>query len=74
MNIQTKGDADFFIFIELDLRTMSPTFYLLSNAQARATFRDYMGGGNCYPPDVRRLICANDFSALAPQEYLNKED
>lgn len=64
VDMQTKGDADFFIFIELDLRTMAPTFYLLTNAQARATFRDYIGGGNCYPPEVRRLIRPNDFSAL----------
>lgn len=59
-----KGDADFFVFIELDLRTIAPTFYLLTNEQARATFRDYTGGGNCYPPEVRRLIKPNDFSAL----------
>ncbi len=64
MNLETKGDADFFIFIELDLKTMSPTFYLLTNIQVRETFRNYMGGGNCYPADVRKLIRANDFSAL----------
>ncbi|MBD9496680.1 hypothetical protein [Ensifer sp. ENS01] len=64
VNMVTKGGADFFIFIELDLRTLTPTFYVLTNAQARATFRDYTGGGNCYPPDVRRLITPNDFSAL----------
>lgn len=68
MDMQTKGDADFFIFIELDLKTVSPTFYLLTNAQARETYRNYKGGGNCYPADVRRLVCANDFSALQPQE------
>ncbi|TBA18774.1 hypothetical protein [Rhizobium ruizarguesonis] len=64
MNMTTKGDADFFIFSELDLRTLRPTFYVLTNAQARATFRDYIGGGNCYPPEVRLLITPNDFSAL----------
>jgi hypothetical protein len=64
MNIESKGGADFFIFIELDLRTLSPTFYLLTNQQARETFKDYLGGGNCPPPHVRRLITANDFSAL----------
>ena len=48
MNLETKGDADFFVFIELDLRTMAPTFYVLTNAQARSTFRDYIGGGNYY--------------------------
>jgi len=66
MNLDTKGDADFFIFIELDLRTMAPTFYVLTNAQARSTFRDYEGGGNCYPGEVRKLIQPNDFSALLP--------
>lgn len=66
VDMETKGDADFFIFIELDLRTMAPTFYVLTNAQARATFRDYIGGGNCYPGEVRKLIQPNDFSALLP--------
>ncbi|WP_064696447.1 hypothetical protein [Rhizobium aegyptiacum] len=69
VNMTTKGDADFFIFIELDLRTLTPTFYLLTNAQARTTFRDYIGGGNCYPPDVRRLITPNDFSALTAHHH-----
>ena len=59
-----KGDADFFMFIELDLRTIAPTFYLLTNEEARATFRAYTGGGNCYPPEVRRLIKPNNFTAL----------
>ena len=66
VDIAAKGDADFFIFIELDLRTLTPTFYLLTNEQARETYRDYTGGGNCYPPHVRKLITANDFSALSP--------
>ena len=65
VDIVAKGDADFFIFIELNLQTLSPTFYLLTLAQARETHRDYKGGGNCYPPHVRRLIIANDFSALS---------
>lgn len=64
VNMTTKGNADFFIFIELDLRTLTPTFYVLTNAQARVTYRNYNGGGNCYPPEVRRLITPNDFSAL----------
>lgn len=59
-----KGNADFFVFIELDIRTMAPTFYVLTNDQARATFRDYTGGGNCYPPEVRRTIMPNDFTVL----------
>ena len=66
MDMKAKGDADFFIFIELDLRTLSPTFYVLTNAQARETYKDYIGGGNCTPPHVRRLVVANDFSALNP--------
>lgn len=66
VEMQKKGEADFFVFIELDLRTMSPTFYVLTNAQARATFRDYIGGGNCYPPAVRKLIRPNDFSEFLP--------
>ncbi len=28
--------------------------------------RDYLGGGNCYPPEVGKLIHPNDFSALLP--------
>lgn len=64
VNMITKADADFFIFIELDLGALTPTFYVLTNAQARATYKDYRGGGNCYPPDVRRLIKPNDFSVL----------
>lgn len=64
VDIEAKSNADFFLFIELDLRTLSPTFYLLTNAQARETHRDYKGGGNCYPAHVRQLVNANDFSAL----------
>lgn len=65
VDMDAKGDADFFVFIELDLRTLSPTFYLLTNGQAKETFRDYNGGGNCYPPAVRALVRPNDFSALS---------
>ncbi|MDQ0837270.1 hypothetical protein [Sphingomonas faeni] len=64
VNMDAKGGADFFIFIELDIRSMSPKFYLLTNLQARETFKDYVGGGNCAPPHVRRVAAANDFSAL----------
>ena len=66
VDMAAKGDADFFIFIELDLRTLSPTFYLLTNSQARETHKNYAGGGNCTPPHVRRIVNANDFTALAP--------
>ena len=64
VDMDTKGDTDFFLFIELDLRTLSPTFYLLTNLQARETYKEYGGGGNCTPPHVRRLVIPNDFSAL----------
>lgn len=64
VDMEAKGKADFFLFIELDLRTLSPTFYLLTNIQARETYKNYVGGGNCTPPHVRRVAIANDFSAL----------
>lgn len=66
VNMGTKGDADFFIFVELDLRDMSPTFYVLSNAQAREAYKEYSGLGSCAPPHVRRLAQPNDFSVIAP--------
>lgn len=64
VSLATKGDADFFIFVELSLRTMQPMFYLLTNTQARAVHKDYEGGGNCVPSKVRKLISPNDFSSL----------
>lgn len=64
VDLGTKGDADYFLFVELDLRTITPTFYLLSNAQARETNRISSGMGNCYPAHVRRLISPNDFTSL----------
>ncbi|MEL6530465.1 MAG: hypothetical protein AAFQ27_10915 [Pseudomonadota bacterium] len=64
VDMEAKGNADFFIFVELNLQTFVPTFYLLTNSQARQVFRDYKGGGNCYPPDVRKLISPNDFGRL----------
>ena len=64
VDMATKGDADFFLFVELDLRTLSPTFYLLTNEQARATHRLSKGLGNCYPSHVRKAVAANDFSPL----------
>ncbi|MDX0376343.1 hypothetical protein GOC56_21065 [Sinorhizobium meliloti] len=67
VDMETKGDADFFIFIELDLRSLSPNFYLLTNAQARETHKNYIGSGNGVPAHVRRLVGANDFSALGAQ-------
>lgn len=64
VDMDTKRNADFFLFIELDLRTLSPTFYLLTNRQAQETHKNYAGGGNCTPSHVRRLTRPNDFSAL----------
>lgn len=64
VNLGTKGDADFFLFVELNLNTISPTFYLLTNKQARETNRVSNGLGNCYPSHVRLIAKKNDFSAL----------
>ena len=64
VDMATKGDADYFLFIELGLRTLEPTFYLLSSAQAKAAHKDYSGSGNCLPNKVRATVDANDFSVL----------
>lgn len=64
VDMDSKGDADFFIFVELGLSSLSPTFYLLTNAQAREAYRDHVGSGSCSPPHVRLLSSPNDFSAL----------
>ena len=63
--MDTKGDADFFIFVALDIRNMSPTFYILTNEQARQTHKEYSGSGSCLPSHVRRLAKPNDFSLIA---------
>ncbi len=68
VDLITKGDADFFLFVELNPQDLSPTFYLLNNEQARTTHRDYQGGGNCIPSRVRAAVAPNDFSALKPSE------
>ncbi|AZV76965.1 hypothetical protein EBB79_03005 [Parasedimentitalea marina] len=60
----TKGDADYFLFIERGLRTLEPAFYLLSSAQAKAAHKDYSGSGNCLPNRVRATVDVNDFSIL----------
>lgn len=65
VDMNTKGDADFFIFVELDLKDISPTFYVLTNAQAREAYKEYGGLGTCTPTHVRRLAKPNDFSVLA---------
>ncbi|MGX9856406.1 hypothetical protein ACR03S_13335 [Limimaricola variabilis] len=70
VDMSTKGDADFFLFVELDLRTLSPTFYLLTNDQAHATHRVSNGLGNCYPSHVRKAAVANDFTPLLTEGEL----
>jgi len=71
VDIDRKGEADFFVFIELDLRTMAPTFFVLTNAQVRETHRNYVGGGNCYPPEVRKIVKPNDFSVFARTKHVD---
>ncbi|WP_141135727.1 hypothetical protein [Cereibacter sphaeroides] len=73
VDLGSKGDADFFLFVELDIRTLLPTFYLLNNAQARETHRVSAGMGNCYPAHVRKLATANNFSALLPSAVPNAQ-
>ena len=65
--MKTKGDADLFLFVALNITTMSPTFYLLTNAQARSCHRSdptRLKSGNCLPSAVRTIGTANDFRAL----------
>lgn len=65
--LDTKGDADLFLFVALNITTMAPTFYLLSNAQAIACHRSdptREKSGNCLPSAVRATVAANDFGAL----------
>lgn len=50
VDMATKGDEDFFLCVELDLRTLSTTFYLLANDQAGARHRVSKGKG----PAIRR--------------------
>jgi hypothetical protein len=64
VDMNTKGDADYFLFVELSLRTLEPTFYLLNNAQAKTTHKTSSGSGNCVPKKVLATVEANDFSAL----------
>lgn len=73
VDMRTKGDADFFLFVELDLRTLAPTFYLLTNEQARATHRVSSGLGNCYPSHVRKAAAANDFTPLLAESSLQTQ-
>ena len=65
-----EGDADFLLFVELNLKTMSPTYYLLSNEEAQQTYHiDSAGMGNCYPSKVRKHVLANDFTHLMQDRY-----
>ena len=65
VNLETKGDADFFLFVELDLKTISPTFYLLTCEQAKKINKSSgKGQGNCNPVQVRLIAKRNDFSLL----------
>lgn len=64
VDMKTKGDADYFLFVEISLQTLTPTFYLLSNAQAKAVYKEYKGSGNCLPSRVRAMVAANVFCAL----------
>ncbi|WP_296762836.1 hypothetical protein [Sediminimonas sp.] len=63
----TKGDADLFLFVALNISTMAPTFYLLTNEQALECHRSDPNrerSGNCLPSAVRATATANDFGAL----------
>ncbi|WP_188475827.1 hypothetical protein [Primorskyibacter flagellatus] len=65
--METKGDADLFLFVALNITTMSPTFYLLTNEQAQFCHRSdpsRKGSGNCLPSVVRNTVAANDFELL----------
>ena len=64
VDMKTKADADFFLFVELNLRSLEPTFYLLNGDQAKAAHKDYSGTGNCLPREVRSSVAENDFSAI----------
>ncbi|MBU3032366.1 hypothetical protein [Paracoccus marinaquae] len=62
-----KGDADLFLFVALNITNMAPTFYLLTNEQARKCHRsdpNRKQSGNCLPSAVRAIVAANDFGAL----------
>lgn len=62
-----KGDADLFLFVELNITNMAPSFYLLTNEQARSCHRSdetRPRSGNCLPSAVRATAVVNDFGAL----------
>ncbi len=63
--MNTKSDADFFVLVEIDLKTLTPTFYVLSNAKAKEAFKNYKGGPSIKPSLVRKISEPNDFSAIA---------
>jgi hypothetical protein len=74
VDILTKANADYFLFIELNLSTLSPTFYLLNNVQALDLHIDYSGNGNCPPSKVRSTVGANDFSALTGEPVAREHE
>ncbi len=65
VNMSTKSDADFFLFVELELSSLTPTFYFLSNEQAKAIHKvDRQGTGSISIKDVRASVSPNDFSPI----------
>lgn len=65
VDLETKGDADFFIFVELDLNSILPSFYMLTGEQVRSITKVFANGqGNCYPTTVRKRATRNDFLPL----------
>lgn len=67
VSMTTKGDADLFLFVALNISTMSPTFYLLTQEQAKGCHRSDPNrdqSGNCLPSAVRSMVAVNDFGVL----------
>ena len=71
VNMQTKGDADYFLFVELQVSTMVPKFYLLCNTEARKLHKTYVSKnsgkvtGTISISSVRQNIEPNDFGKLS---------
>ena len=72
VNMETKHGADFFLFVEIDLRTLTPTFRLLDGGQARSTHRGTGTSARCVPSLVKDVAQENDFSALLEVARLAK--
>ncbi|QCJ00531.1 hypothetical protein [Agrobacterium larrymoorei] len=43
--------------------------FMLTNPPARETHKDYIGGGNYYPPAVRKIVKPNDFAVFAQPKH-----